>query len=263
MTPAAERFAEILDSSDRALLAELARHLWDECHAIAGEWAAAAVAALPEFFPVGSPTRDLLHAVNEAFLSLVLDRMRDQDLEGLAHAYYEMNRRLIDADLGRVVGRPLSLSALYTSAQLALDAIERRLDGAPPRLVRVFGRVATRLMMLVGLAYSDSREEALRHGHEALERVVAERTAELVKAKALADTIIETLPGIFFLIDHDERLVRWNEELQKVSGYDGATLARRHPLEFFDDETRPMLRDKMHEAFTAGASSAEADLIAR
>ena len=48
--------------------------------------------------------------------------------------------------------------------------------------------------------------------------MVDERTAALRAEKALADTIIETLPGLFFVIDGEERLVRWNAELEKVSG---------------------------------------------
>ncbi|HSQ00151.1 MAG TPA: PAS domain S-box protein, partial [Candidatus Dormibacteraeota bacterium] len=81
--------------------------------------------------------------------------------------------------------------------------------------------------------------------------------------ESLADTIIETLPGLFFLIDDHERILRWNEELERVSGYSPAEIAARHPLDFFEPEARPALAEKMHEAFVTGTTSAEAELIAR
>ncbi len=125
------------------------------------------------------------------------------------------------------------------------------------------GKLSAHLMMLVGLAYSDAREAALDAAHDQLEAVVVERTAALAKQKALADTIIETLPGLFFLIDQKESLQRWNAELERVSGYDAETLADGNPLDFFDPDARAFLRDKMREAFGEGAASAEAELVAR
>ena len=69
-------------------------------------------------------------------------------------------------------------------------------------------------MMVVGLAYSDCREETLQRSRDELERTVQERTAalrrptalqtsrdrkrveaSLRREKVLSDTIIETLPG--------------------------------------------------------------------
>ena len=117
--------------------------------------------------------------------------------------------------------------------------------------------------MLVGLAYSDAREEALEAARDELQHEVAERTAELASQESLADSIIETLPGIFFLVDDRERILRWNEELERVSGCSAAEIAGRHPLEFFAEDTRPYLAERMREGFVTGTTNAEAEIVAK
>src|SRR5262249_26278062 len=146
----------------------------------------------------------------------------------------------------------------YQSARLAFGALGARMAPSP-----VFGKLTTCLAMVVGLAYSDAREEGLDADRDQLQREVEARTAALVKQQSLADTIIETLPGLFCLVDERERILRWNEELERVSGYSAAEIAARHPLDFFDPAVRPELAERMQEAFVTGTTSAEAELIAR
>ncbi len=256
--------ADLLTADERAALAQIAERLWEARGAITAEWSANVITAMPEYFSDGRLSLEQLRALNEFFLTLIIEHMRHDDLDGLTRVYYETNRRLIEADMERVDGSRISLISLYTSARLGLRAIEAGLGGLSQREELVaFGKLGTHLLMLVGLAYSDSRQEALERARNQLERIVEERTAALAKEKTLADTIIETLPGFFFLIDHRERLVRWNHEVEKVSGYDAETLATLHPLDFFDPDSRPMLADKMREAFSVGRTSVDAELVAR
>src|SRR5262249_7155336 len=71
------------------------------------------------------------------------------------------------------------------------------------------------------------------------------------------------LPGLFYVIDGEERLVRWNTELEKVSGYSAEEIAASHPLDFFAPEARPALAERMAEGFARGFTSAEAELVAK
>ena len=259
MTVSVESLAEDFTPAERTLLSAVAEQLWDQRTAIAAEWSTAVAAARPDdMMPKGPLSFEMLCAVNEVFLTAVLEPMRAGDLTTLCTAYYQLNRRLIDVERERTLGRRVHLGDLYQSQRYAMSALEARVEPSA-----VFGKLTTRLTMLVGLAYSDAREEALEADRDSLQHEVAERTAALAKEQSLADTIIETLPGMFFLIDDQERLLRWNEELERVSGYTPAQLASRHPLEFFDEDVRPFLAAKMREAFETGTTNAEAELVAR
>ncbi|HSP97901.1 MAG TPA: PAS domain-containing protein, partial [Candidatus Dormibacteraeota bacterium] len=259
MTVSVESLAEDFDPAERAALSALAERLWDQRAEIAAEWSAAVAAARPEDMAPGGPlTLETLGLINEAFLTAVLAPMRAADLSALCTTYYQLNRRLIDVERERTLGRRVRLADLYQSQRYAIGVLEARIGASP-----VFGKLTTRLTMLVGLAYSDAREEALEADRVELQQEVAERAAALASQESLADTIIETLPGLFFLIDDHERLLRWNAELERVSGCSPAEIAARHPLDFFAPAARPALAEKMREAFVTGTTNAEAELIAR
>jgi PAS domain S-box-containing protein len=272
-----------LDAEERAALASLADGLLSARDAIAGEWTRRLMAALPEQFPPWV-TCEQLSGVNAAFLDAVLEPLRRADLAGLCESYYTMNRQLIRLALDAAPDTRFSLSSLYASARISLQVIGEHVGSAPASLLVAYAKLAAHLMMVVGLAYSDCREEMLQRSRGELERTVHERTAALRAAnaalqsevaertrveaslrreKTLSDTIIETLPGLFYVIDGEQRLVRWNNEAEKVSGYSAEEIATRHPLEFFAEEARAGLADALREGFTVGQTSAEAVLVAK
>jgi PAS domain S-box-containing protein len=264
MSPRFRSADDSLSAADRRALSELGSLLWEARGVIAREWSRRLMAHMPESFVGTDTSLEQLSGLNEVFLTVVLEQMRRGDLAGLSQTYYDMNRRLIELDLQTTGPRGrISLDSLYTSARLSLQVIGEQLGPEHEPLLLAYTRLTTHLMMLVGLAYSDCREEALQRAQDELERTVGERTAALRAEKMLADTIIETLPGMFFMIDAGERVVRWNAEMEKVSGYTAAEIGERHPLEYFDPADRPFLAGKMAEAFGAGHATAEANLIAR
>jgi PAS domain S-box-containing protein len=271
---------DVLGADERAALQVLAERLWDTRAAIAAEWARRLMAALPEQLPPWV-THGQLSDVNAAFLSAVLQPLRDGDLAGLSRAFYAMNRQLIEFAL-QAAEAPFSLTSLYASSRISLQVIADHLDPSQQSQLVAYSKLGAHLMMVVGLAYSDCREEALRRSRDELERTVHERTAALREAnaalqaeiaererveaslrreKVFSDTIIETLPGVFYVIDGEERLVRWNRELENVSGLTAEEIGARHPLEFFADDARPELAERLREAFTTGQASAEAELL--
>jgi PAS domain S-box-containing protein len=273
---------EVLGPDERTALQVLAERLWHARAGIAAEWARRLMTALPEQVPPWV-THGQLSDVNAAFLAAVLQPLRDGDLAGLSQAFYAMNRQLIEFAL-QTADAPFSLTSLYASSRISLQVISEHLDPGQEGLLLAYAKLAAHLMMVVGLAYSDCREEALRRSRDQLERTVHERTtalreanaalqaeiaererveASLRREKVFSDTIIETLPGVFYVIDGQERLVRWNRELENVSGLASEEIGVRHPLEFFAGDARPALAEKLHEAFTSGQASAEAELVGR
>jgi PAS domain S-box-containing protein len=255
---------DLLTAGERAVLADVAERIWSMRAAITADWSAQTIAAMPEYFSDGVFSPRQLQAINDLFLALIVEHVRRDDLDGLTCAYYEMNRRLIEADLQRTDGYRISLTSLYTSARIGLRAIEAALEGPSPRQGLVaFNKLGTHLLMLVGLAYSDSRQEALERVRGELERIVEERTAALAKEKALADSIIESLPGIFYLFDEQGRFLRWNRNFEALSQYSAEEIAAMHPIEFFSGDDQGVIAERIGEVFQRGRSTAEAEFVSR
>ena len=170
---------EALTAGDIASLRDLARVLWPSRHAIAQEWSRRLVETLPESFPPSSPAAQGLTAMNEGFLSLVLQQVQAGDLQGLYSLYYRNTRDLIEADLQRAPARRISLIGLYTSARVSLVVIGEYLDADYPRRMLAYTKLTAQLMMLVGQAYSDAREEYLQKAFEQVNTVSHELRAPL------------------------------------------------------------------------------------
>lgn len=83
------------------------------------------------------------------------------------------------------------------------------------------------------------------------------------KEKEFSDSIINSLPGIFCLFDENGKFLRWNKELERISGYSEQEISTMNPLQFFSDEDAPLISQKIEEVFRSGGSSAEARLITK
>ena len=78
-----------------------------------------------------------------------------------------------------------------------------------------------------------------------------------------SETMIESLPGILYFCDAHGRFLRWNRNFEAVSGYSGEEIARMHPRDFFSDDDKPRVDQRITEAFETGESSVEAVLVAK
>lgn len=179
MQPPVSFAGEALTGSDLASLRDLARVLWPSRHAIAQEWSQRLVQTLPEYFPPGSPGAERLTEVNERFLSLVLQQVEAGDMQGLYDLYYRNTRELLETDLQRAPARRMSLVGLYTSARVSLLVIGEYLDADYPRRMLAYTKLTAQLMMLVGQAYSDAREEYLQKAFEQINTLSHELRAPL------------------------------------------------------------------------------------
>lgn len=83
----------------------------------------------------------------------------------------------------------------------------------------------------------------------------------LIQEKRLSDSILDSLPGIFYLFDEELNYIRWNNNLEKVSGYSREELAGMNPLDFFTTEDQRLIRDRIAECFEKGETAVEAPLL--
>ncbi len=75
--------------------------------------------------------------------------------------------------------------------------------------------------------------------------------------KAFADTVIDSVPGAFYVLDSRGRLVRWNHFLEEINKSQPEDLAKMDSLRNIHEEDRELLSAKIAEAFERGQSEAE------
>lgn len=86
---------------------------------------------------------------------------------------------------------------------------------------------------------------------------------ELLREKNLSESIINSLPGAFYMYDRSGRFVKWNENFEKVSGYTGSEIRLMNPLDFFDDDEKEILAERIGEVFKKGSSDIEAHMFTK
>lgn len=83
------------------------------------------------------------------------------------------------------------------------------------------------------------------------------------KEKELSDSIINSLPGVFYLYNQQGKFLRWNQNFETVTGYNSEEMKERSPLDFFEGEERDMLDAKIKNVFITGEDFAEADFVTK
>jgi PAS domain S-box-containing protein len=122
----------------------------------------------------------------------------------------------------------------------------------------------------------------LKRKSDELEQWVAERTSELSmvieelkieiaerkkaedklkREKDLSKSIIESFPGIFKIIDKNNRILNWNRMLEVVSGYTPMEIPHLHALDDFHEfKDHKRIIELMEQAYTTGKVSAEVNM---
>ncbi len=108
---------------------------------------------------------------------------------------------------------------------------------------------------------SDERGEVV--GTSGIARDVTERRRiadALLREKEFSDTVINSLPGIFYMLDESGSLVRWNKRLAEISGVEFDEIGRMGALDFLHEEDRPRVDGAIRTVFEAGHADVEARL---
>jgi len=85
----------------------------------------------------------------------------------------------------------------------------------------------------------------------------------LLREKNFSESIIDSMPGIFYFFDDTGKLLRWNKNFEKISGYSAEEISRMSPLDFFEEEDKSKVAERIQEVFTKGKSSVEADFVSK
>lgn len=88
-------------------------------------------------------------------------------------------------------------------------------------------------------------------------------TEEVLREKHFSDAVIDSLPGIFYLIDKKGHFARFNKNMADVTGYSAHELSLFSATDIIKKEDRKLIKSKIKEAFNNGSAAAEASILTR
>ncbi len=113
------------------------------------------------------------------------------------------------------------------------------------------------LLLLMRWAYGAVADSYERR----IEQIRAETQAE--NERRFSATMIEATPGVLYVFDDHGTFLRWNRNLEIITGRSGEEIARLQPLELIAPQDREAVQASIREVFTHGDSSIEAHLLTR
>jgi PAS domain S-box-containing protein len=85
----------------------------------------------------------------------------------------------------------------------------------------------------------------------------------LLLERDLSESIINSLPGVFYLCDQVGKLMLWNRKLEQVTGYSTEEMSRLQLTDLFTGADKQSVAAAIQEAFNTGKTELESDLVAR
>jgi PAS domain S-box-containing protein len=85
----------------------------------------------------------------------------------------------------------------------------------------------------------------------------------LEKEIELSNTIINSLPGLFYIFTRKGEYLRWNKRLETITGYTADEIKEMMPLDFIDKNDSYVVQKAIEEAFNHGHAFIEANLLSK
>jgi len=84
---------------------------------------------------------------------------------------------------------------------------------------------------------------------------------EIIKEKEFSESVINSLPGIFYLFDQSGKFLKWNTTLADLSGKPFDEVGKMSLLDFIAPHHREKIQTAINTAFTKGKIYVEADFL--
>ena len=111
------------------------------------------------------------------------------------------------------------------------------------------------------LLQDDSVNAIVFNCQDISQRIEAEQ--KIVLANKQSESIINSLPGIFYLYDREGKFVRWNRNFESVSGYSSDEIAKMSPTDFFDGNEKFLLKERINAVFNKGQADVQANFFTK
>ena len=140
-----------------------------------------------------------------------------------------------------------------------MDAVPERTHSVAVSGLVLFGVIVVSLAIL-GLATLTSLVN-----RRFSRRVLAneELTATFQQEKTFNQAVIDSLPGLFYLIDAHGEMLRWNRNFETVSGYSALEISRMSALDLFQEPDRSLVAERIQQAFSTGEAFVEASFCVK
>ena len=79
----------------------------------------------------------------------------------------------------------------------------------------------------------------------------------VINERNLSDSIINSLPGVFYLFSREGKHLRWNKNFEQVSQYTGEEIANLRPTDFVEDNEKELVSQKIENVFLTGEDSVQ------
>jgi len=106
---------------------------------------------------------------------------------------------------------------------------------------------------------SGQSEKVLVVARDITERRAGEERVE--RELKFTETLVNSMPGIFYLYDSRRKILRWNKTLETVTGYSAGEIATLDPLSYFPDDEKPRVHERMLKCFEEGSTDIEVNLL--
>lgn len=113
---------------------------------------------------------------------------------------------------------------------------------------------------------ASARNNDLMATNSRLAGEVAERRSveqALRREKQLSDDIINSLPGIFYVLDENSRFLRWNQHFLELTGYGPEEFGRMHLLDFIEPDDRERFAEAIAHGLRDRGMFIEAVMVTR
>ncbi|HQM44250.1 MAG TPA: PAS domain S-box protein [Smithellaceae bacterium] len=84
--------------------------------------------------------------------------------------------------------------------------------------------------------------------------------SKLLSMQAFNDAAINSMPGLFYVVDENFRFLQWNESLPNITGYTNEEIRDMQVLDLHSEEMRLTIAEEIKKVFQKGEHTAEASM---
>lgn len=86
---------------------------------------------------------------------------------------------------------------------------------------------------------------------------------DITAKKKFTQELVNSLPGIFGIIDQEGRILEWNKKVEEILGYSAEEISKIRALDLVAMDHREIASKKIQEGFISGEVTSEVDLISK